>query len=128
MISKQCTRCSVTKPIEEFHKNSSGKYGRSQKCAPCARLSTKEYVKANYNKVYASKYKTTETEISRVLSKTNCEICKQDLRSIKRVIDHNHSTNTIRGLLCDNCNKAIGLFRDSPAILENAIKYLKYYD
>lgn len=39
-------------------------------------------------------------------------------------IDHDHSTGKVRGLLCINCNVALGKFKDSISILENAIDYL----
>lgn len=39
-------------------------------------------------------------------------------------IDHCHSTGKVRGLLCDACNRAIGLLKDSEKLLNNAIKYL----
>lgn len=44
--------------------------------------------------------------------------------SVARV-DHCHSTNAIRGLLCSNCNIGIGKFRDEPKILLNAVRYLR---
>lgn len=40
-------------------------------------------------------------------------------------IDHNHSSNQIRGILCRHCNKALGKFRESPTIIRAAIEYLK---
>ena len=40
-------------------------------------------------------------------------------------IDHNHKTGVIRGVLCRNCNSALGLFQDDTEILEKAIRYLK---
>lgn len=40
-------------------------------------------------------------------------------------VDHCHATNRIRGLLCQPCNTALGLFRDNPVILKSAIRYLK---
>lgn len=39
-------------------------------------------------------------------------------------VDHDHETNKVRGLLCGNCNKALGLLRESPFALESAIVYL----
>jgi hypothetical protein len=39
-------------------------------------------------------------------------------------VDHDHETNKVRGLLCNSCNKALGLFKDSPNILNQAINYL----
>ena len=41
------------------------------------------------------------------------------------VIDHCHSTGKIRGLLCHNCNRALGLFKDNVKNLSNAILYLE---
>lgn len=43
----------------------------------------------------------------------------------KLVVDHDHKTGNIRGLLCASCNQALGLFRDSKATLEAATNYLK---
>jgi hypothetical protein len=40
-------------------------------------------------------------------------------------VDHCHTTNKVRGLLCSNCNMALGLFKDNTKTLERAIKYLK---
>lgn len=42
-------------------------------------------------------------------------------------VDHNHKTGKIRGLLCRNCNAAIGLLKDSSILLESAYKYLKSF-
>jgi hypothetical protein len=40
-------------------------------------------------------------------------------------VDHDHQTGEIRGVLCNRCNIALGNFRDSTAILNLAISYLK---
>ena len=43
-------------------------------------------------------------------------------------IDHCHSTNIVRGLLCHACNVFIGHANDNIAILESAIQYLKKHE
>ena len=43
------------------------------------------------------------------------------------VIDHNHETNIVRGLLCHNCNVGLGHFKDSVGYLKEAINYLEGY-
>lgn len=43
-------------------------------------------------------------------------------------VDHNHDTGYIRGLLCINCNTAIGNFRESKELMRNAIRYLEHYE
>lgn len=39
-------------------------------------------------------------------------------------LDHNHKTGNIRGLLCNACNKALGLFKEDISILQKAKDYL----
>lgn len=62
-----------------------------------------------------------------------CAICgyKQPdhaSRHDKLYVDHNHSNGKVRGLLCMNCNSALGHFKESLTILENAVNYLKHYE
>jgi hypothetical protein len=40
------------------------------------------------------------------------------------VVDHNHTTMKVRGLLCSNCNTGIGLLGDNIDLLQAAIAYL----
>lgn len=60
-----------------------------------------------------------------------CAICKLPEKSmrngkIKRLaVDHDHVTGKIRGLLCGDCNIALGKLKDSIQSLENAIEYLR---
>jgi len=56
-----------------------------------------------------------------------CAICNQpeQAKGKSLSVDHDHGTGTIRGLLCQNCNTAIGKLQDSVEILQSAIKYLQ---
>lgn len=42
-------------------------------------------------------------------------------------IDHNHKTGDVRALLCSQCNRGLGDFRDDPALLLKAAEYLTVY-
>lgn len=62
-----------------------------------------------------------------------CKICGQPETKIDRrqgvvrslSVDHCHETNKVRGLLCSDCNTAIGLFKHSEFLLIKAIGYCK---
>lgn len=69
-----------------------------------------------------------------IIFKGKCSICQNDLKLPERrqgqsldvvAVDHDHNTGQIRGLLCNRCNKGLGLFKDSPKLLESAANYLK---
>lgn len=53
-----------------------------------------------------------------------CEIHTTDIGRANLDVDHCHSTGKIRGLLCPNCNKALGLLKDNIEIVNSMMKYL----
>jgi len=54
-----------------------------------------------------------------------CAICLNEPTTQRGLhLDHCHETGAIRGLLCHNCNIALGCFGDNPALMMRAIKYL----
>ena len=54
-----------------------------------------------------------------------CSICMQPFVGSRPCVDHCHTTNEVRGLLCSSCNKGLGHFFDNIENLTNAIEYLK---
>lgn len=40
-------------------------------------------------------------------------------------VDHRHETGRVRGVLCFNCNSAIGTLGDDPDTFRRAIAYLE---
>jgi len=53
-----------------------------------------------------------------------CAICRDSIDFATAHVDHDHATNEIRGLLCANCNRGLGHFRDSPLRLRAAAAYV----
>ena len=58
-----------------------------------------------------------------------CAICGREAKKAKSrhgqlVIDHDHKTGRVRGLLCSNCNVALGLFQENIDVLLSAQTYL----
>jgi hypothetical protein len=58
----------------------------------------------------------------RTLANGICAICH---RAESLVIDHDHTTKRVRGMLCDSCNKALGFLRDDPDTAAAAAAYLE---
>ena len=55
-----------------------------------------------------------------------CAICRRPPPNGRRFeVDHDHKTGIIRGLLCGNCNRGIGLLSESPLVLRLAAAYLE---
>ncbi len=77
-----------------------------------------KYSQMNGQGLYDYTYNTLNSR-----QKGKCAICNKKSKS-KMVIDHNHKTGKIRGLLCIQCNSGLGMFRDSRKVLSRAIKYL----
>jgi hypothetical protein len=57
----------------------------------------------------------------RDMLKSCCEICGE---RAELHVDHLHGTDVFRGLLCFQCNTALGKLRDDPAVLASALLYL----
>ncbi len=58
-----------------------------------------------------------------------CAICKTPPPPGKNlVVDHDHQTGKIRGILCHKCNRAIGSLQDNLQGLRAASTYLLRYD
>lgn len=80
------------------------------------------------------KYGITSEQYDELLASQGgvCAICGQPERSksrnghlLKLAVDHDHETGTVRGLLCDRCNRGLGFFGDDPERLAAAIAYLQ---
>ncbi len=61
---------------------------------------------------------------------SSCAICNIsfDCLTPKNIhIDHCHETGKVRGILCNNCNFALGLLKDNAETFETAAAYLRYH-
>lgn len=79
-----------------------------------------------------SKYGITADRYRCLLDLQNgvCKICGNKCSEKRRLsVDHCHTTQQIRGLLCVRCNAGLGNFKDDPKRLKRAIEYLEdWYD
>lgn len=142
--TKECTKCKKTLTLRSFSKHNTARYGRNSVCKTCEALrvgiwqkNNPERVKVNQNKC-SQKPKTKKyrrnwalkkhygislDRYNEMLSQQNgcCAICRV---STSLHVDHNHRTSKVRGLLCGDCNRGLGLFKDNTESLSTAIQYL----
>lgn len=89
-----------------------------------------EYYSQRHRKYQLSKmYGITEVDYTKMLEAQNyrCAICQTDKPTGKWkvfAVDHNHNTGQVRELLCNECNRGIGLLKDDPELLKKAAEYL----
>lgn len=140
---KICTKCLLKKPLEDFAVDRSKIDGRRTRCKDCMAEYAREYKKKNPEKIRqlwrdaSKRYNTPEGRRAKLLKKYNlthetfealkekqggvCGIC---FRPLFLVVDHDHVTGEVRGLLCNQCNTGIGSLGDDIERLRSAIKYL----
>jgi hypothetical protein len=74
-------------------------------------------------------YKLTMEEYDKMLIEQDgkCAICETPQEELKKplVVDHDHNTGAVRGLLCPNCNHGLGRFKDSLDTVRKAVLYLE---
>ena len=134
---KNCTKCNIPKSLSDFWKNKSSKDGYQSWCKSChsiivsSKLSGSErekYLRMRRNGHLMNKYGITADDYDKLFIEQDsaCAICfvKIDSSGKSLAVDHDHITGHIRGILCGDCNKALGLFRDSELIVKNAQQYL----
>jgi hypothetical protein len=77
-----------------------------------------------------SKYKLSDDDLDVLFDQADgcCEICGvafgEEART-RAVIDHDHRTDRVRGVLCGNCNTGLGFVRDSTKILFRLADYVE---
>lgn len=131
---KECNICKETKPYDLFVRRNN-RNGYQAYCKSCHNKKVRDSYCSNRMKDYDLKknYGIDLNEYERMFTEQNgcCKICnihisKTSLKHKKNLcVDHNHKTNKIRGLLCDKCNRGLGLFCDDENILLKAMNYLK---
>lgn len=124
---KSCSKCKTLKPVEEFYSN--GKGGLQARCKACFKqfdsIRQNQFperrVRANrvYGRTFRYGIKPSEYDLILAYQDWKCASCSTEDPGGHGTfnVDHNHSTNEIRGLLCMLCNVRVGWFeRDNRDI------------
>ncbi len=148
METKICNKCNVEKPSTSFYARNKkkGHLGLKYMCKECEN----NYGKKRYHTTYKHNENFSKAEYFRRIkrnydlemqdyfdmwdkTKGMCFICNTKLKScvveesegVRAVVDHCHSTNKVRGILCHKCNGGLGQFDDRLDFLKRAVQYLE---
>lgn len=144
--SKTCSRCRETKPHFAFSLSraataTANAVYRSH-CKDCQAEQARGWYARNPERANENRrrfnlqkfYGLTVVEYDELLRKQSgvCGICGKGEpaahgrtgKQFRLSVDHDHETGAVRGLLCQKCNRAIGLLCEDPALLRKAITYL----
>ena len=114
-----CKYCGNVKPESEFYKKDRKTGRMDSTCKACRIIQSRErtlgVTDSDYWKLYHNQG-------------GRCGICRRRIYS-KRYkafcVDHKHDTGEIRGLLCHNCNRAIGMLQDDPVAIKRAADWVE---
>lgn len=142
---KYCPRCQVVMPLKKFYTNKANSDGYTAHCIKCMNelgrsrppeekhayyLRTKDYGR---NMKLLKKFGITLETYKVMLKSQNgvCSICGKTPEENKKLlaVDHTHNgTCKVRGLLCNNCNVAIGFLAEDKNRALMTIKYLEKWE
>jgi hypothetical protein len=118
LLTKTCTRCREDKPLDTGHfpPHNRTKSGFDSWCRACRSSYRNDINRGKFRGVIS------DEELRDIkVSVKECVICGS---KGKLVVDHDHVTGVVRGMLCNHCNRGLGHFRDDPLLLEFAAQYI----
>src|SRR5262245_27219508 len=132
-IEKKCTKCDEFKPLIDFYRQAHGYYGTIAQCRKCSQKyaeDNKEQISERMKDYYQDKRKYMMVENLYGLNRKQYEkLCKDGCRvcgSFDRLsVDHNHTTNSNRGILCKECNTALGILHEDINRILKLAHYLE---
>ncbi|WP_405878667.1 endonuclease VII domain-containing protein [Streptomyces sp. NBC_01136] len=114
---KLCLKCGEVKPWTEWHRNATASDGLSTRCKACRAVEGRaSHLKRHYGMTEAKRDEMVASQMGL------CVIC---LKAPAVHVDHCHETGRVRGVLCFNCNSAIGKLGDDPDAVRRAAAYLE---
>ncbi len=122
---KRCYTCLIEKGTREFYRDKRSPDGFSASCKACKQPSVRNR--------WVRRYKITLEEYEALFVAQNgvCAICglpecgRIHGHSLSLAVDHDHQTGKVRGLLCHQCNRAVGMLHNNPDFFESGARYLR---
>lgn len=141
-----CKICERELPLSEFGPNKAMRLGLKRECKKCLSEKAMRWVDKNPDRALNAhlrrRFGITLDDYNAILADQGgvCAVCgkppviystpggrRRQGRQVKPrlVVDHDHETGKVRGLLCVLCNRGIGFLQDNPEILRQALEYLE---
>jgi hypothetical protein len=147
MRTKMCTRCNKKKTLLHFTKNRQQKDGHSCYCKSCTKILVKTRWKPDSTKKKKAQAKYARSDKGRRVLRNasykhrygisldvyeemfneqegKCKMCNSPSDKLL-VVDHDHITNKVRGLLCQRCNCFLGYIESDGLLIKLAKLYLR---
>lgn len=144
-MKKKCDKCYKIKNETSFYLRDKETGARRNICKVCLRVRAKKNAKLYFKKLkgnkrkysqavkrkrahyFKTKYSLDYGQLESMLKKQNgaCQICQKGINLKTCKVDHCHKRGHVRGLLCNACNLALGIFKDNVEALKRAIRYLR---
>ena len=151
MESKVCKECKVDKPLSEYYTWPQDRTKYRGKCKACIAEYNKAYLNENHDVIRAKQlvyneanrhrtrerglqrnYGMTQADFDSMLEAQNgkCKICHRSAEEAQcrhgvLHVDHDHKTGEVRYLLCDRCNRTLGLLEEDVELMEAMIEYVR---
>jgi hypothetical protein len=111
---KACCVCKKVLPESSFYTSTKTHSGLNGRCIRCHR-----------KRCIQSEYGLSAEFAEKVMTAIDSGVCSVCGRSSKLHIDHDHKSGKFRGLLCGNCNRALGLMFDDPVSIGRLAAYVE---
>ena len=126
--SKTCSKCKTDKPLTEYHKDPRHSMGVKSQCKQCKKGPLYDREKQR-NRDYKRRYGITAEEYDSMFEAQGgtCFVCHKPQEGKRLAIDHCHGTGKVRSLLCENCNRALGLLQEDSTTILSLLNYVELH-
>ncbi len=146
---KRCSHCKEEKDLKDFGVDNRNKTGYLSECKECRNKRLRESrdektlrKRKEIQDKYRRSSKFSDTSLKRIYGISLkewqkmfdeqdgcCASCGEHQADLSRTlcVDHDHDTGKVRGLVCRQCNLALGLLKDDPEVVAKLLEYICEY-